>query len=272
VSRVRRLGTTAALVALGGTGGAAIGLLPTIAAGDSGASVTAQDDQFVLSGGGSTVSIAAGSTVSFSYPSGSNEHDVHFTTMPSVCSGSTAQLGPTAAGGVGPAVGGPGWQGACTFNTAGTYNFFCDRHGYAAPGGGVGGMSGTIDVTGSSTGTTTTTPAGSTPPTGTSAVLAALKALSAARSQHGTSVSETFTSPAAALKVTVELIGSNHKTLGKLTRTTSGAGALRLQVALSASGRSALHRAHHLTLKVHTVVSGSGITAHSANRTVTLRA
>jgi plastocyanin len=295
-------------VVLGGAGGASVGLLPTIASGDSGASVTAQDDHFVSSGGGSTLMVAAGSTVSFAYPSGASEHDVHFTAMPSACTGSTAQLGPTAGAGA-PSIAGPGWQGECTFNTPGTYSFFCDAHGSVSPQGQVSGMSGTIDVTapgGGSTGsgstpttttttaptaTTTTTPAPATttssptttspssataPATGSSvsarsAVLAALHGLSAARRQRGTRVSETFTSPLRGLRVVVELLGARQRVLGKLTKTTTGAGPLHLRVSLTASARSSLRRAGHLAVDVHTTVSGATLSASGADRPVTLR-
>lgn len=97
----------------------------TAVAGADSAAVTAKDFEF--DGPGATtpaaVTLTAGGTVTFSYPSGASAHDVHFTGAgPSACTGSTGQVGTA------PGVAGPGWSAACTFSTTGTYRFVCDAH------------------------------------------------------------------------------------------------------------------------------------------------
>lgn len=84
---------------------------------------------------GTTVTIAPGGTVSFSYPTGGSSHNVVFGNGDTGASGpqptscvQTAGVAITAApplpGFAEPA----GWAGSCTFNTAGTYTFYCQVH------------------------------------------------------------------------------------------------------------------------------------------------
>src|SRR4051794_6137756 len=95
----------------------------------------------------STVTINAGETVTFSYPSGGNFHNVDFSTAPTSCTQTSgANVGP-----VPPLPGFPspqGWAGTCRFNTPGTYEFFCDAHNF---------MTGTVTVLGAGTPTPTPT-------------------------------------------------------------------------------------------------------------------
>ena len=110
------------------------------------ASFTAVDYRWIAGSGGTTVTIAAGGTVSFSYPSGHSMHNVDFGTGPQPTScelGGTAQAPPIPAT---PTP--PGWSGSCTFDTPGTYSFHCDMHP---------GMTGSVIVTGTTTTTTTST-------------------------------------------------------------------------------------------------------------------
>jgi plastocyanin len=76
------------------------------------------------------VTISAGGTVTFSYPSGGNFHNVGFSTLaPTSC---TQTVGPNS-GPVPPLPNSPtgfGWAGTCQFNTPGTYTFVCGAHGF----------------------------------------------------------------------------------------------------------------------------------------------
>jgi len=74
-----------------------------------------------------TVQIQPGGTVSFAYPSGIETHNVKFNTAPSSCVQQTGMN----FGSVPPLPAFPqqqGWSGECTFNTAGTYTFYCVAH------------------------------------------------------------------------------------------------------------------------------------------------
>jgi hypothetical protein len=141
--------------AVAGLLGAGVSILPSIASGTdttappSTGSFTAVDFSWNAGGGGHSITIAPGGTVSFGYPSGSSVHNADFgtTNIPSSCQETSPTstpetnklpLVPT----------GPGWAGTCTFNTLGTYSFMCDQHH---------SMTGTIVVSDTLTTTTTTT-------------------------------------------------------------------------------------------------------------------
>jgi plastocyanin len=106
----------------------------------------------------STVEIAAGETVSFSYPTGSSQHNVVFeTAQPSSCvqqTGVVITAAPPLPGFSEP----PGWTGECTFTASGTYTFVCNAHP---------AMTGKVVVTGSATPTATATPTPTASPTAT---------------------------------------------------------------------------------------------------------
>ncbi|HEX4110088.1 MAG TPA: hypothetical protein VHX88_18295 [Solirubrobacteraceae bacterium] len=216
-----------------------------------------------------TVTIPVGGTVDFSQTGATSPSNVDFGAMqPSSCTGIPNT--PTTSD----------WSGSCTFDSAGTYPFHSDGTPESAY------MSGEIVVgsssttsTGTSTGTGTGTSTGTTPvpngttasPSVTTAVLAALKTISAPHKQRGTRVIETFESPQRGLRVRMELIGPHDEVLGKGSHTTTGAGIERLSVTLSSAGKRALQRSHDLELELRTLVSGGGLsTPHGAKRTVTL--
>lgn len=114
-------------------------------------SFTVSDDAFTAAGGGTTVTIAPGGSVSFSYSSGGTTHNVDFGTgpQPSSCTANgTAQAPPVPST---PAA--AGWSANCTFNAPGTYTFHCDHHPF---------MTGTIQVGESTTTTGTSTGIGGT--------------------------------------------------------------------------------------------------------------
>jgi cytochrome c len=81
-----------------------------------------------------TVTVTPGSTVDFSYPTGSSVHNVHFGDAGTGIGPQPTSCAQTA----GPALGAvpplptytlpQGWAGNCTFNTPGTYTFYCEAH------------------------------------------------------------------------------------------------------------------------------------------------
>src|SRR3954449_11246782 len=150
MSHTRRR-VVAGLAALAAGTGAAYAVSGPAAAGSSApstASVTAVDFDWSMPGAtDSTETIAAGGSVTFSYPAGVSIHNVDFTGGgPTACT----QTAGAAAGPVSPlpaAPEAPGWSGTCRFDTPGTYLFVCDNHIY---------MKGTIVVVGRGASTTTT--------------------------------------------------------------------------------------------------------------------
>jgi plastocyanin len=76
-----------------------------------------------------SVTIAAGGSVVFAYPTGGNAHNVDFgDAQPSAC---TQTAGINSGAVRLPALpGGQGWIGTCRFDTPGTYTFTCDAHAF----------------------------------------------------------------------------------------------------------------------------------------------
>jgi plastocyanin len=263
-------------------------VLPGLAGAQSpGPTVTAAD--FSFSGGDGSkpaaVTVAPGGTVSFGYPAGASQHDVHFSgAAPDACTGSTAQVGAA------PTPAAPGWSATCTFTAPGTYTFFCDVHH---------GMTGTVAVVAAAppvTQTTTvptqptdTTPPPSTPttpptsstPTYPTAPAAAEKPsappaahapaathLVASAVQHGTMVRATVTIARGGSSLTATLLGP--KRLGSASRHRLAAGALRLSVGLDASGRRLLRARHRLRLTLKVAVKGPAGTTAALTRPILL--
>ena len=117
---------------------------------------------YVDAGGSSpddhSVTIAVGEKVTFDYAIAPQNNSVHnvdfdFETQPSSCVMTAAPPGgeiePDDKSPVPNFSQPPGWAGECTFNSPGTYTFFCDAHGDA--------MSGEVVVTGTATPTPTST-------------------------------------------------------------------------------------------------------------------
>lgn len=129
--------------------GGVVGSLPALtarAAPPTSASFTAVDFAWDASSGGTSVTIAAGGTVSFSYPKGASAHNVDFWTgpQPSSCEVNGAPQAPPVPSSPSP----PGWTAQCTFASPGTYTFRCDMHHF---------MKGTVIVSNTTTTTTSTT-------------------------------------------------------------------------------------------------------------------
>jgi plastocyanin len=77
-----------------------------------------------------TVTIVAGQSVVFAYPTGANAHNVDFDTVqPTSCTQTSGRV----FGAVPPLPGSPdgqGWTGTCRFDTPGTFTFVCDAHAF----------------------------------------------------------------------------------------------------------------------------------------------
>src|SRR5205807_6084589 len=121
--RVRRLGLPI-LAALG----VAAAVVPAFAAGSapSSGTFTAYDYGWSANGNrnSTTLTVAGGATVTFSYPSGLSAHNADFGTgpKPSGCTQTTGQP----SGSVPPLPhqpSQPGWSGNCTFSAPGIYKF-----------------------------------------------------------------------------------------------------------------------------------------------------
>jgi plastocyanin len=264
-TRRRVVAGLAALAA--GTGAAfAVSGPPAVGApAPSSAAVTAVDFDWSMPGGTDyTDTIAAGGTVTFSYPSGVAIHNVDFTGGgPTACTQTAgAAVGPVSPLPAAPEA--PGWSGTCRFDTPGTYQFVCDNHNY---------MKGTIVVEGRGTATTTTStsttaststaPAGSAPGAGTAAPggsssPSARPRISVAHRQHGAVLRATVTTPAGRSQIAVTVYRSGHGSrirIGSLTKRSTGTGTTAFAVKLDAAGRRALLRAHRLAVDLRVVVT-----------------
>jgi plastocyanin len=249
---------TGAAYAVGGP--AAVG-----ASAPSSAAVTAVDWDWNMPGATDyTDTIAAGGTVTFSYPAGVAIHNVDFTGGgPTVCT----QTAGVAAGPVSPLPAmpeGPGWSGVCRFDTPGTYQFVCDNHNY---------MKGTIVVEGRGTTTTTTStsttagtstaPAGQAPGAGSatpgdSSSPSARPRVSVAHRQQGAVLRGTVTTPAGRSQIRVTAYRPAHGSrirIGSQMKRSAGTGTTAFAVTLDAAGRRALLRAHRLAVDLHVVIT-----------------
>lgn len=249
----------------------------------SAASFTASDFHWQVTGTTDTsVTIAPGQSVTFSYPSGASMHDADFSGGPAP--GSCTQTAGASSGATPPLPHQPttqGWSGSCAFPTAGNYTFHCDLHP---------SMTGTIVVgnsTSSSMSTTTSTTSTITSATSTSAASsgislattmtpgpgaepqpgganvvdrpAATWAVALAARQRGVSVRGSVTVPARGSRLEIDLVtdtgsGSRRsggpRLVGRLARRSAAAGVVRFSVAVSSGARRQLRRQRILRLIV----------------------
>jgi plastocyanin len=229
------------------------------------ATVTAVDFDWSMPGATDyTDTIAAGGTVTFSYPAGVAIHNVDFTGGgPTACTQTAgAAVGPVSPLPAAPEA--PGWSGTCRFDTPGTFQFVCDNHNY---------MKGTIVVEGRATTTTTTStsttagastaPAGQAPGPGSatpggSSSPAAGPRVSVAHRQHGAVLRGTVTTPAGRSQITVTAYRSGHGARvrsGSLRKRSTGTGATAFAVRLDAAAQRALLRAHRLIVDLRVVIT-----------------
>jgi plastocyanin len=233
------------------------------------ASFTAVDFAFRANGTAqTTLTIAPGQSVSFSYPDGKSTHNVDFTSEKQpACTGLPPIPYP-------PRL----WQDAsCTFDQPGTYTFVCDAHAE---------MTGTVIVavpTPSPTATPTATPdpvtPGATPaptatpggsqPTGTQPP--ATLSLKLAGKQKGTRVRGSLTVAHAGSRVQVT-VRSGKTRAGRWRKPSAAAGRLSFAVKLDARTRRALRAKRRLKLTVTVAVTprGGQTLTTTANATVSL--
>jgi plastocyanin len=245
------------------------------------ASFTARDNAWEVTGSSATTAtIATGGTVFFSYPSGSNVHNVDFTGLaPSSCT----QTAGTNLGAVPPlpaSAAPPGWTGHCQFNTPGTYAFVCDAHSY---------MQGTIQVgdgSGSPPGSppgTPTTPTTPTTPGSGSPGEAAPPTVKVARRQRGTTVRGSVTTSVGGSRLVIRALVSNRLlttspprrvrkvAVGSLRRQVPSAGRTPFAVKLNRAARRALNRRDRLIVDLRISVTPPGGTATTKTARVILR-
>lgn len=256
-------------VATAGLFGAAVAVVPGLAGAQSpGAHVTAAD--YLFNGDGTTpaaLTVAPGTPVTFAYPAGYSQHDVHFSgAAPDACTGSSAQVGAA------PTPAGPGWSATCTFTAPGTYAFFCDVHP---------GMTGTITVapaiTTQPTDSTPQAPSAPSAPTAPSAPItqapsraAAATGLKASAVQHGTTVRAAVTIARGGSRLTARLLGP--ATLGRVTRRGVKAGSFTVSVVLGAPARRTLRARRQLRLTLAVTVVGPGGPTTTLKRAVLVKA
>jgi plastocyanin len=274
-----RLGCVAAAVAPGYAYAETTALAST-------ASINAIDFKFQdpANPGQSTVTIAAGGTVTFAYPSGSSRHNVDFdSNQPTSC----AQTAGTISAPVPPLPAQPtppGWAGACTFNTPGTYSFHCDLHPF---------MTGTVVVdapAGTPPPPGNPPPSGSPPPPGNpppgspvsgphpGRLPAAASGVVLTRIQHGAVVHGSINIARGGSRLTVAVLarrsmlgghGSMLKTVGRYAKTVS-AGRRRFSIQLSAAVKQALRRRGRLAVTMKISVKPRSGAAFATTRSATL--
>jgi plastocyanin len=228
--------------------------------------VTAHDYYFQAPDGSRTpasVTIASGGAVSFGYPAGLSQHDVHFTSglaPPSCSGGNAASQAAFDSSGHSATPQGPGWSGTCTFSAPGDYSFRCTLHPSV--------MYGTVHVAASAGGSSPpSSGSGTAPPPAPTAPTAApaVSAVAVPGVQHGSAVAGTVTlgNDGSRLVVGVyaahSLLAVAHSVrVGQTLATGLPAGRHNFRVALNGAARRALHRHRRLALKVRlSVIAGS---------------
>jgi hypothetical protein len=299
---------TLLLFALAGLAGAAVVVLPALAAGTSEAKLEVNENCVELSwpcwaspGSGSrpqparVVTIAVGGDVAFT-DSSSTAANIAWTSSAPTCTSGVP---------VSPAAPATGWEGSCTFELPGTYKFesstlFDDgptnytKYEVVVEGGGGGSTSTSMTTTTSPTTTTapgmttpsTTSPTAISEPTHGTTVEAQGAALQLAGTQRGASVHGSLVVPQGVSGGTLEValfipgaplataVHSRQVRVGRLVRSSVRAGSLSFSVALSAKGKALLHRRRHLALTVRITLRepSTDAAAVSLSRRVALRA
>jgi plastocyanin len=240
-----RTGLLAAAVVLG----AAAAAVPSLAAGNS-ASFSAVDFAWTANGNAksTSVTIAPGGSVGFSYPTGRSLHNADFGNGPRPAG--CAQTAGAPAGRVPPLPHIPssaGWSGSCSFVTPGIYRFHCDEHPF---------MTGAVVVQG---------PPGS-PLAGRPATAISIPSRQRGVAVHGT---VKLSRPAAGGTLEVDLrVGT--KQVGRLTRTPLSAGTLRFAAAIGPASKRALRSRGRLTVTAKVIVRPPGRPTVSVTRRLQL--
>jgi plastocyanin len=237
------------------------------------ASIVASDYAFNTAAGGSPhVTVGAGATVAFSYPSGFSSHNVVFTgQQPSGCTQTTPAstitapplpASPTAAG----------WAGQCTFTAPGTYAYVCGLHG---------SMTGSVTVLAPG-GTPPPAPPPPPPPPPPGSTTTVASSLKLTKTQRGVKVRGSVNVARAGSRLLARafarrgaLSGGRSAVqvqVGRQLRSSVGPGRVSFSVALTATARRALRRNGRLSIALRlTVTPAAGGKSYTAKRLVTLR-
>lgn len=273
--------------------GAAVAVLPALAAAPSEAKLEVNENCveaawpcWTTEGSASRpkpagpVTIASGGTVTFI--DHGKEANLAWTGTPPTCEPSVP---------VSPTPPKTGWEGKCKFEQPGTYKFESStlwpeytKYEIVVE----GAATGTTPTTTSSPGggTTTSPPGGSGSEAVPGSPLAgsASEAVKLARTQHGSSVrgSVKISQVGAGGRLEVDLLASDaslakagHSTqvrVGRLVRSLSYAGSMSFTVPLNAKGKAALRRHRHLTLTVKITLTPQHGTAVTVTRVVIVHA
>jgi plastocyanin len=244
------------------------------------AAVTAVDYDWEADNGGTTAAVAAGGTVTFSYPTGMSLHNVEFTqSQPATCT----QTAGSDTGAVPPLPAqpsGPGWAGTCRFDAAGSYAFVCGLHAY---------MTGTVHV-GDGSGTPPVGPPGypappptPTPPGSDSPGQSKPLKVTVARRQRGTTVRGSVTTSENGSRIAVKALVSNRLlakspprrirkvSVGSLRKQVAAAGKTSFALKLNATARRALKRIERLSVELRIKVTPPGGPTATKTARVTLR-
>jgi plastocyanin len=239
--------------------GAAVAVLPAIAASETTPSISAYNEPGVYgfhSWMPSTATVPSGGVVKFSNPYTTTYHGLKFTGGSAGATPSCIGI-PTAAS---EEAGALHWEGECTFSQPGTYTFICTVHSTE--------MKGTITVNPNGTTTTSTTTTPTTPtttPTTTGSIPTGSPLVgnpSLRSSQHGGSVKGSLDISSAGVGDRLEidlfakgasLARTKHPPrirVGRLVRESVSAGRTSFVVQLNAAARRALKRHKRLALTV----------------------
>lgn len=238
------------------------------------ASIVASDFAFKTAAGGApAVTVAAGSTVAFSYPAGDSAHNVVFTgPQPSSCDVTGA---PGPAPPLPPQPAAPGWSGECTFTAEATYAFVCGLHGT---------MTGAVQVSGGGGAPPPPPPPGAPqppPPPGASPVVAAGSAPRVTAVQHGTTVrgsvrvrdagSRLLTRAFARRRALSGGTSTRQVEVGRRLGRSVGPGRVAFSLTLNAAARRALRRNRRLAISLRLTVTPPTGAAYSATRAIVVR-
>jgi plastocyanin len=263
--------------------GSAVAVLPGLATAANPPSVTASNYMYT------PMQVAVMPNGSVYFANGGGTHDVHFngSLLPSSCTGSPAQIGPSAGDpSAMQTASNSSWTGTCTFTQEGTYTFVCTNHGftgtiYVNSAGTVPTTTGTTTTTTTTTiptspppTTTGTTPTGTTPSGGGGQTAA--RSLRSPAVQHGTAVKGSVTIASGGADFEADLLGNPSQVarsvlVGKTVKHGVGAGKLNFKVSLNKRGRSALKRHRRLGLKLIVEVGAPGAAGTSLSRSISLR-
>jgi plastocyanin len=290
-----RGGQRGLLLPLAGLLGAAVVVLPSVASSETSPTIEASKSGVYFRWQPSTATVNAGGAVTFANPSTEVNHGVEWRpgrpTTPS-CTGGVPV-------GTSEAASGANWSGTCTFNTPGTYTFWCTVHHQEMSGSitvNANGTTTTTTTTGTGTGTQTST-AGGGPSTGTATPTelssqggsasplagSASEAVRLSAKQHGKSVRGSVAiSPAgvgARLEVdllakSASLAAAGHAArvrVGRVLRASLPAGKVSFSVPLSARARRAVRRHHRLALSVTLTINAPGGASVTLTRAVVVR-